>query len=106
MTGAEVRATLAELGMTQRAFAARFALSEVVVSRWVNGVRPVPPWVAGVLALLRERAVEVHAAPSSPSSSLTARTRRTRMSRAGNSTCIDLGEALIGRGLSRVSARG
>jgi transcriptional regulator with XRE-family HTH domain len=57
MTGAEVRAALAGLGMTQRAFAARFALSEVVVSRWINGARPVPPWVPGVLALLRERTI-------------------------------------------------
>ncbi len=56
MTGAEVRAALIELELSQRAFAARFGLSEVVVSRWVNGARPVPPWVPGVLALLlRER---------------------------------------------------
>lgn len=57
MTGAEVRAALAELELSQRAFAARFGLSEVVVSRWVNGARPVPPWVSGVLALLREKII-------------------------------------------------
>jgi len=59
VTGADFRAALADIGMTQRACAARFSLHEVVVSRWVGGVHAVPPWVPGVLALLRERTVTV-----------------------------------------------
>jgi len=52
MTGAEFRAALAMMGMSQRAFANRLSLHEITVSRWVRDERAVPPWVPTVLELL------------------------------------------------------
>jgi DNA-binding transcriptional regulator YiaG len=53
MTGPELRAALDELGMSQRAFAARFGLLEGSVSRWMVAKRAVPSWVPPALDLLR-----------------------------------------------------
>lgn len=53
MTGPELRDALDALGMSQRAFAIRFGLFELSVSRWVNERRAVPSWVPPVLELLR-----------------------------------------------------
>lgn len=54
VTGIEFRAALEHLGMTQRAFAARFGLLEGSVSRWVIGDRQVPSWVPSALELLQQ----------------------------------------------------
>ena len=54
MTGRQFRAALEQLGMTQRAFAARFGLLEGSVSRWVIGDRQVPSWVPPALELLQQ----------------------------------------------------
>jgi DNA-binding transcriptional regulator YiaG len=53
MTGPELRAALDELGMSQRAFAARFGLFAESVHRWIVGTRRVPSWVPPALDLLR-----------------------------------------------------
>ena len=56
MTGPELRAALDAIGMSQRAFAARFGLLEGSVSRWVHDTRAVPSWVPPALDLLRRTA--------------------------------------------------
>jgi transcriptional regulator with XRE-family HTH domain len=53
MTGPELRAALAALGLPQRRFGRRFGISAVSVNAWCAGRVPVPPWVPPVLDLLR-----------------------------------------------------
>jgi len=55
MTGPDLTAALAELGMTQREFAARFGLLEGSVSRWITGKRAIPSWVPPAIELLRRQ---------------------------------------------------
>jgi transcriptional regulator with XRE-family HTH domain len=54
MTGAEFKAAVTALGLTQRAFAARFDILPGTVSRWVQEHRAVPAWVPAVLEMLAE----------------------------------------------------
>jgi transcriptional regulator with XRE-family HTH domain len=53
MTGAEFKAELVALGLTQQEFAARFGVLPGTVSRWVQEHRTVPSWVLPVLEILR-----------------------------------------------------
>jgi len=45
MTGADLAAALAALGLTQQQFAERVGVERVTVNRWVNGARRVPAWL-------------------------------------------------------------
>jgi len=42
MTAAELRAALARHGLNQVGFAKAYGVTEVTVSRWCTGVRPIP----------------------------------------------------------------
>jgi transcriptional regulator with XRE-family HTH domain len=55
MSGAEFKAELVALGLTQQEFAARFGVLPGTVSRWVRDRRGVPLWVPTVLKMLRQR---------------------------------------------------
>jgi len=52
MTGAEFKAALERLGITQAAFAERFKLSPVSVNRWARGRVSVPYWAEVVITEL------------------------------------------------------
>lgn len=53
MTPAEFRVALAELGLTQRAFAARAKLALSTVSHWATGKAPIPGLVVWLVEALR-----------------------------------------------------
>lgn len=42
MTGTELRAALAELGLTQAAFAEHIGAHEISITHWCRGARPIP----------------------------------------------------------------
>lgn len=54
MTPDELRAALADLGLTGRAFARRIAVHEQSVTRWVKGTRPVPSWIPSMIEMMRK----------------------------------------------------
>jgi len=59
MTGADLRASVARLEMTERGFGAAIGATPETVSRWINGHLPVPRPVAvlaHVLTMAKDRA--------------------------------------------------
>lgn len=52
MSGAELRAALLELGITQRRLARLLSYDNVTVNRWAQGTAPVPPAVAALLTIV------------------------------------------------------
>lgn len=58
MTPSDLRAALAELGLSQIEFAQRVPVAYVTVYRWTSerDPRPVPDWIATILRLMRENA--------------------------------------------------
>jgi transcriptional regulator with XRE-family HTH domain len=54
MTGEQFRLALAQLGMTERAFAARAGIHPTTLSRQITANR-IPGWAAWLVQLLTER---------------------------------------------------
>jgi predicted transcriptional regulator len=53
MTGTELLVALRELGMSQKAFAARAGIRQEAISRYVRGHVPVPPYVVMAIDSLK-----------------------------------------------------
>lgn len=56
MNGPGFKATLRELGISQRQLAITLGLAVSTVSHWATGTAPVPQYAIAYLDLLRERA--------------------------------------------------
>ncbi|HYJ44067.1 MAG TPA: helix-turn-helix domain-containing protein [Xanthobacteraceae bacterium] len=55
MTGADLAATLAALGLTQEQFAEHIHRSRCTVNRWCNGRQPVPAWLTLALDRMQNK---------------------------------------------------